>query len=156
MKPSTEKNSCACHKEAAKKHSGATAKGLKIAGIVPSVATSVFIAFFPKCPVCWGVYMSMFSGIGLARLPYMKWLLPVLLVLLGLHLYLLYVQRKRNGYAPFFVSLAGSLLIITGRLIFGSMTWLLYTGIVLVFLGSVLNGIVDVRYKLSQNKLSIN
>src|SRR5689334_21618698 len=94
MKPSTEKISCACHKEAAKKHSGATTKGLKIASIVPSVATSVFIAFFPKCPVCWGVYMSMFSGIGLARLPYMKWLLPVLLVFLGLHLYLLYVRRK--------------------------------------------------------------
>jgi hypothetical protein len=30
---------------------------------------SLLIAFFPKCPVCWATYMSMFGSVWLARTP---------------------------------------------------------------------------------------
>ena len=39
---------------------------------------SLALAFFPKCPICWAAYLSVFGIAGLDRIPYSPWLQPVL------------------------------------------------------------------------------
>src|SRR5690606_37188336 len=112
--PATNGSCCCCHSgkapvpvppaKSTHKPLQATRKTVRA---LPSMLLSILIAFFPKCPVCWAVYMSMFGSLGLAKLPYMRWLLPVLLVFLALHLFLLYRKAAQRGYLPFVASLAG-------------------------------------------------
>src|SRR5262249_51879337 len=40
---------------------------------VLGAATSAGVAFFPKCPVCWAAYLSMFGVAGLQSVPYAPW-----------------------------------------------------------------------------------
>jgi mercuric ion transport protein len=78
---------------------------------------NLLIAFFPKCPMCWSAYMSLFGGVGLAHLPYMGWLFYVFLGLLGMHLFMLFRWGPQRGYMPFALCLGGSLVILCVRLI---------------------------------------
>ncbi|MEO8887630.1 MAG: hypothetical protein ABI367_16310 [Mucilaginibacter sp.] len=110
---------------------------------LPSISMSILIAFFPKCPFCWAIYMSMFSSVGLARLPYMPWLLPVLLSFLAIHLFLIYRKIPQKGYIPFAVSVLGAVIIISGKLSFPSQEWVPIPGMVLLISGSLLNNLGD-------------
>ncbi|MCF0074351.1 hypothetical protein LZD49_27960 [Dyadobacter sp. CY261] len=112
---------------------------------VPSILMSVLIAFFPKCPFCWAVYMSMFGSVGLAKLPYMSWLLPVLMAMLAFHLFMLWRKAALHGYVPFMLSLFGSLMIVIGRIYFPLQEWILISGIVCVVSGSLLNSFFQIR-----------
>ena len=112
---------------------------------LPSTLVSLFIAFFPKCPVCWAAYMSMFGCVGLSKMPYMKWLFPFLLVLLGLHLFMLYRSAKRKGYWPFLISVFGSSVVIISRTLFPMAEPLLLLGVIAVATGSLLNGFISTR-----------
>ena len=60
--------------------------------------------------MCWAVYMSMFGSLGLAKLPYMKWLLPVMMIFLAIHLFFLYKRIRVAGYLPFIISMLGAFL----------------------------------------------
>ena len=111
----------------------------KTARAIPSVLLSVVVAFFPKCPGCWAVYMSMFGSIGLANLPYMSWLLPVLMCFMAIHLYMLYKKARYNTYLPFLLSLAGALIIISGRVFFPLEKWMSITGMICIISGSLIN-----------------
>ena len=113
-----------------------------------SFLLSLLIAFFPKCPVCWAVYMSMFSGLGIAQLPYLKWMLPVLLLLFALNLYLLYRKANKTGYGPFFITLTGAIIILLGRNFFPAEKELLYTGMLLVLSGSLWSSFSGIRFKM--------
>lgn len=104
---------------------------------IPSILLSVLIALFPKCPLCWAAYMSMFGSVGLVNLPYMGWLLPVLFVFLGIHLYLLYQRSEMTGPLPFQLSLSGAFLIILGKFVF-SQTWVLFIGMSLLIIASLM------------------
>lgn len=106
---------------------------------------SVLLAFFPKCPLCWAAYMSMFGCVGLARLPYISWLLPVLFLVLFTHLYLLGRKARKNGYIPFAISLAGALIILAGRLCFPTERWVSLCGMGLIISGSLLNSFSGAR-----------
>ena len=106
---------------------------------LPSVLLSVLVAFFPKCPLCWAAYMSMFGSFGLANIPYMGWLFPVLLVFLGLHLLLLLKKVPQKGYGPFVLSLVGVACILTERIGFTGTVALLYMGMAFIFIGSLWN-----------------
>lgn len=106
---------------------------------LPSILMSVLIAFFPKCPFCWGVYMSTFGSIGLVQLPYMPWLLPVLLLFFAVHLYMLYREIHRKGYLPFLISLGGAAVLLTCRSYLPQEKWLLMAGMVMIISGSLLN-----------------
>lgn len=112
---------------------------------IPSVLLSVLIAFFPKCPVCWAVYMSMFGSLGLAQLPYMGWLLPVLMGFLGLHLFMMYKKVPKNGYLPFLLSLTGASIMLFARIFFPLEKWLLLTAMSFIISGSLLNSFSNVR-----------
>lgn len=106
---------------------------------LPSVLMSILIAFFPKCPMCWAVYMSMFGSLGLARLPYMPWLLPVLFFFMAIHLFILFRKAQQKGYLPFLLSLTGATIILLGRGFFPAEKWLLISGMVLIISGSLFN-----------------
>lgn len=45
-------------------------------GCAPSIA----VALFPKCPLCWAMYFSLFGALGLGTVPYSPWLRPILVV----------------------------------------------------------------------------
>ncbi len=105
---------------------------------IGSMALSIAIAFFPKCPFCWAIYMSMFGSIGLAQLPYMSWLLPVMLLLFAIHLFILFKRASRHGYLPFLVSLSGAIIILVVRGFFPDEKWILFIGMILIGSGSLL------------------
>ncbi len=115
-----------------------------------SVVLGVLMAFFPKCPVCWISYMSVFGIAGARSIPYSPWLLPVIVVLLALNLYFLHWRAAhRNGYAPFVIALLGSILLFFSSPYFELPRWLMMPGIGLLFTGSLLQAL---SY-LAMNKL---
>ncbi len=111
---------------------GRTAKTL------PSALLSIGIAFFPKCPFCWAAYMSALSSLGLVKIPYSPWMLPVLMSLLALHLLLLLRQFRQRRYWPFVFGVLGAACILLGRRVLPHETWLLYAGPGLLVVGSLL------------------
>lgn len=144
-----ETRSCCCspkeQKQTEVKPISRTRKTLRA---IPSMLLSVFIAFFPKCPVCWAVYMSMFGSLGLARLPYMGWLLPVLLFFLALHLFMIYKKSASDSYAPFLLSLTGAVIIVVARFSFNNEKWLLIAGMICLISGSLLSQFPAIRLHL--------
>jgi hypothetical protein len=142
-----EKTSCSCHQPPQDTPGPVLSRSAKVVKALPSTFMSILIAFFPKCPICWAVYMSMFSSIGLAKIPYMSWLLPVLLAFMGLHLILLARRINQHGYWPFLLSIMGTLVILAGRFWFPGYNWLLYVGVACILSGSLLNSFFTVRTK---------
>ena len=108
----------------------------KILKSVPSTMLSILIAFFPKCPMCWMVYMSLFSGIGLSQLPYMPWLLPVMFVILSFHMYFMF-KKTREIPMIFYTCLAGAVFILLGRLLFVNHQWVSVVGMILLISSSL-------------------
>lgn len=119
----------------------------KTAKTLPSTLLSILIAFFPKCPLCWAAYMSMFGFLGLSRLPYLSWLLPVLLAFLAFHLFVLWRKASRSGYyLPLLLSIAGALFILCGRTWLPGEKWVLVTGMTGIIAGSLFNSFPIKRF----------
>ena len=107
---------------------------------VLSVILSILIAFFPKCPICWAVYLSAFGVSSLQRIPYSPWLIPWIILAMVLSLFILYRNaRIRNGLVPFWISLFGFLLVGSGYLLSLQLTSIV--GIILIFIGAILNSL---------------
>ncbi|NQY10786.1 MAG: hypothetical protein HRT71_14910 [Flavobacteriales bacterium] len=138
--PISESNNCNCTEHAHIRKSEANkAKVKKTVKTFSSTALSVLIAFFPKCPLCWAAYMSMFGSFGLSNIPFMKWILPVLICFLGLHIFLLVRKIKENGYGPIICSVAGGMAIVSEKVFFPFNTSILVTGMALLLIGSLWN-----------------
>jgi mercuric ion transport protein len=118
-----------------------------------SMLLSVLIAFFPKCPFCWAAYMSMFGSFGLAKVPYMSWLFPVLLVFLALHLYFLFKKVPQKGYGPFLISVFGGLVLLAGRKFFPHEDGILFLGMISILGGSLWNSFSLPNIKFSSFSL---
>lgn len=131
--------SCNCNAKACQNAEETSLPLKKTVKSIPSIVLSIFIAFFPKCPICWAVYMSMLSSLGIAEIPYMKWLLPVFMVLLGFHLWMLLKKVVVKGYGPFLISLLGFSIIIPCKLIFNAPQWLSIVGMLLIVVGALWN-----------------
>lgn len=114
MENSTIQNCCCCEQNTPQPEKATKLRSTF--SIVRTTLLSLVIAFFPKCPMCWAVYMSMFGSLGLSQVPYMGWLLPVLIGFLGFHLLMLFRKGKKIGYVPFGISLMGTFFIMAGRL----------------------------------------
>ena len=119
--------------------------------IVKSTSLAVFIAFFPKCPLCWAAYMSLFSSIGLTQIPYMPWLLPVLMVMLAIHLFFLFKKVSEKGYLPVSISIVGALCIVISRYYVLENPTLSYLGLAAMVMGSFLNTRSFQNFKFQKN-----
>jgi len=112
-----------------------------ITGSIQQVGFPVLLAFFPKCPMCWAVYLSAFGVSGLKSIPYSPWLIPWIVVAIVINWIIIYrLARVRNGLMPFWLSLIGGLLVI------GPGYWLSnhtcsILGIVLILMGALLNSL---------------
>jgi len=114
---------------------------------VAALGVSFLVAFFPKCPVCWAAYMSALGIGGMAQVPYMGFLFPVLVAMLGVHLRLLFRQGASVGWGPFILSIAGAVTILIVREYAPLATWALNSGVVLMLGGSVWNSFSMKRWK---------
>lgn len=140
MKKSDEILTCNCKSNACPNlQEGAPSVTKKTLGSIPSILLSVLVAFFPKCPMCWAVYMSMLGSFGLAKIPFMGWLLPVFLLFLAVHLWMLLNRAAEKGYGPFIFSLAGFTILLFGRIIYLDLEWLSILGMALIVVGSFWN-----------------
>jgi protein SCO1 len=71
---------------------------------------SLGVAFFPKCPVCWAAYLSVFGITGLERIPFSPWLEPALACLVLINLASAWISARSTG------RFAGACLATTGAL----------------------------------------
>lgn len=104
-----------------------------------ALGLSLLVAFFPKCPMCWAAYSGALGIASIVQIPYMGFLFPVLVALLGLHLWLLFKQAARVGHGPFLISVGGAVTLLLVRYWFPHASWALKSGILLMLLGSIWN-----------------
>jgi protein SCO1/2 len=108
---------------------------------LPALGTiaSLGVAFFPKCPICWAAYLSMFGVAGLNQIPYSPWLQPVLIVLMLINLASVWLRSWFTG------RMLGSYLVTAGAfVILVSKIWpagerAVMLGVILTFAGSLLS-----------------
>ncbi len=123
---------------------------LAFLGSVWAPFVSILIAFFPKCPICWAAYMSMFGISGLTTLRYTPWLKYVFIGLLAINIAVITWRAvKRNYYIPLVFCLLGVLIMISSM---GFEPWKpgVYSGAALIFIGSLLNSL-SIRILSSPN-----
>ena len=99
------------------------------------------VALFPKCPVCWATYMSMFGIAGLSQLPFPSWLPPVLAIAMLANVASAWFRGWVTGRlaGPLLVS-AGVIAILASRVesgLEGAGPW----GVALVCIGSLMSAL---------------
>ena len=102
--------------------------------LAPGMFASVAVAFFPKCPVCWGAWLS---AIGIAGVPYLPALQPLLVALMLINAASVWLRSRGAGRLwPAYLVCAGALLILAANAI-GAGGWASGSGVVLTIAGSV-------------------
>lgn len=98
---------------------------------------SIAVAFFPKCPVCWAAYLSVFGIAGLEQIPYSPGLQPLLVALMLFNLGCLWRRSRMTGRtAAFLLAVVGVLTLLVLRLGMGwqaAAPW----GVAMTFAGSL-------------------
>jgi protein SCO1/2 len=82
----------------------------------PMLATlaSIAVAFFPKCPVCWAAYLSLFGIAGLNQIPYAPWLQPLLAALALVNVGTVWLRgRATRRMTGFYLVTAGALVTLS-------------------------------------------
>lgn len=115
---------------------------------ISALVLRVLTVFFPKCSLCWTSYMCMLVSFGIAKISYTGWLFPLLLLLLILNLWALLKKIKLKGYAPFMLSLTGSLIILISRTFSPLTQWTVIVGMLLIFCGSLWNSFAVSRMQM--------
>ena len=108
-----------------------------LASPVFGTAVALGLALFPKCPLCWAAYLSLFGIAGLESIPYSPWLQPVLAILLLLNLTSIWFRARGTGrMIPFYLVTAGALAIVASK-IFAGPAAAGFVGVFLTLVGSV-------------------
>ena len=133
---------------------GAPARRKTASPVFGSLA-SLAVAFFPKCPICWAGYLSLFGIAGLERIPYSPWLQPALIAVMLINLASVWLRGRSTGrVSGFYLVSAGALAIIVLKMGLGwenAAVW----GVALTMAGSLLSalgprgGRIDARDYLS-------
>ena len=111
-----------------------------------SVALPIFVAFFPKCPLCWAAYMSLFGLTSLQAIPYSPWLRTLFIALLFINLAIIYISSKRRKrLLSFAFSLIGTMLILLAGFVFDHKL-LLWTGLGMILISSLLISLSYLTY----------
>jgi protein SCO1/2 len=105
-------------------------------------ALSIATAFFPKCPICWGTYLSVFGIAGLEQIPYLPWILPVFASLMLINLCSLWLQARlrhsQRRIVGFYLATAGAFAILVLGIGF-DLPYASAVGITLTVSGSLLS-----------------
>jgi len=115
----------------------------------PLVATlaSVGVAFFPKCPVCWAAYLSLFGIATLEQIPYAPWLLPLLAAAVLVNLLSVWLRARASGrFGAFYLVAAGAAVIFASNLGIGSEA-VAISGVGLTLAGSLLSALDRVQLR---------
>ena len=109
----------------------------------PMFATivSIVAAFFPKCPVCWAGYLSMFGIAGLEQIPYVPWMRPVLIAVMLINLASVWLRGRSTGrMIGFYLVSAGAFVIVFLKMWLG---WenAAVLGVALTLAGSLLSAL---------------
>lgn len=114
---------------------------IRTASPVLSTLASLGVAFFPKCPICWSAYLSLFGIAGLNQIPYSPWLQPILITAMMINIFSVWLRARftRRRWGLYLVS-AGALVIIVAKMGFG---WekAAVPGVLLTLAGSLLSAI---------------
>jgi protein SCO1/2 len=138
--------------EVHKEKSDDTASGVARKPTVPPARTqtsstmfatlaSIGVAFFPKCPICWAGYLSVFGIAGLGQIPYSPWMQPVLVVVMLINLASVWLRGRSTGrMSGFYLVSAGALAIVASKMGIG---WekAAVLGVVLTLAGSLLSAL---------------
>jgi len=102
-----------------------------------ATAVAVGLALFPKCPLCWAAYLSLFGIAGLESIPYSPWLQPVLAIMLLLNMTSVWIRARSTGrMMPFYLVTAGVLAVIISN-VFHGLAMAAVFGILLTLTGSL-------------------
>lgn len=107
----------------------------QVLGLLASIA----IAFFPKCPMCWAGYLSMFGIATLEKIPYSPWLQPLFFAVMLVNLASVWFRRhSTGGMITFALVSAGALAILSSKFVPG---WeaAATAGVALTLAGSLLS-----------------
>lgn len=101
-----------------------------------AVVVPFAVIFFPKCPLCWAAYLSLFGITGIASVPYSPWLLFVLVLLMLANLASIYRRgAKEKDLLPFYLAVLGVFIILLPGMYF-AVPYISFLGIALIFIGS--------------------
>lgn len=82
-----------------------------------STLASLGVAFFPKCPICWAGYLSLFGIARLNQIPYSPWLQPVLVAVILINLASVWLRgRLTDRMSGFYLVSAGALAIVVSKM----------------------------------------
>ena len=113
----------------------------KIASPMFGTFASLAVAFFPKCPICWAAYMSVFGIAGLGQIPYSPWLQPVLVAVMLINITSVWLRGRSTGrMSGFYLVSAGALAIVVSKIVPGwehAAIW----GVALTLAGSLLSAL---------------
>lgn len=130
----SKNTSCACSNQNSLKKS--LTKGGQKMSVFNSFSV-VLLFLFPKCPLCWAAYASVFSFIGFDTISYnSNWRYLILGVFLIGSFYLLRKHYMNKAwFSILFYSVSFALLLITYAMNY-SKPWLLYVVLFLILLSN--------------------
>lgn len=107
----------------------------KIATPLFGTFAALGLALFPKCPLCWAGYMSLFGIAGLEGIPYSPWLQPLLAVVIAINLASVWLRARATGrMMGFMLVSAGALTIVLSKV--SGMQKAAIGGVLLTLVGS--------------------
>lgn len=102
---------------------------------------SLGVAFFPKCPICWAAYLSVFGIAGLNQIPYSPWLKPLLVAAMLINLASVWLRGRSTGrMSGFYLVSAGALAIVVSKMKLGWENVAIF-GVALTLAGSLLSAL---------------
>lgn len=115
------------------------------ASTILSTIAALGVAFFPKCPLCWAAYLSVFGIAGLNQIPYVPWLQPVLALVVLINIASVWIRGRVTGkMSGFYLVSIGALAIIASKIVPGweKVAW---CGVGLTMAGSILSAFSAVK-----------
>ena len=112
-----------------------------IAQPVLGSTVALALALFPKCPLCWAAYMSLFGIAGIGSIPYSPWLQPILAILLLVNLASIWLRARSTGrMTPFYLASVGAVALIASK-VFAGLDPLGTAGVICTLAGSIWSAI---------------
>jgi hypothetical protein len=119
----------------------APVSGRRVFGINLALLPALGVALLPKltCPACWPAYAGLLSSLGLGFIDYSPYLLPAMLVFIGVALIALgFRARQRRGYGPLLLGVLAGVPLLASKFYFDSDA-LMWASLSLLIAASVWN-----------------